>query len=203
MPVARPRQSCRRKVGYRSTPIMQTVGRRSRRLRFRSRTASNRRSLSTEMASRVCVRPSLRRRSALRALESMPSSYTAPTVTCCTSFSRRSPTGATMSMAAAWRTACAFRSKSSMRCASPSRPIVRLHARIRYRLGGWRLGYRSDNRLCAGAGSARLRSHSRIERRPHSVPANPARTELSGAARARREKCNTRAGDRRRAHYRV
>ena len=54
-----------------------------------------------------------------------PSSYTVRMATCCTSSSRRSLTDATMSMAAAWRTACAFRSKSLTRCAPPSQPTAR------------------------------------------------------------------------------
>jgi 2,4-dienoyl-CoA reductase-like NADH-dependent reductase (Old Yellow Enzyme family) len=79
---------------------------------------------------------------------------------------------------------------------------VQLHCAHGYLLHEW-LGYRSDNRLCAGAGSTRLRSHSRIERRSHTGPADPARTELSGATRARSEEGNAHTGDRRRAHYRV
>ena len=68
---------------------------------------------------------------------------------------------------------------------------------------GRRLGHRADNRLCAGAGGARLRRHSRVERRSHSGPADPSRAELSGAAGARREEGNPHAGDRRRPHHRV
>src|SRR3984893_18391261 len=64
-PVARPRRRYRGK-GCRSHPIMQTAGRRSRRLRSRTRTASTRRSPSTDKASRGCVKPSLRRPSAPR-----------------------------------------------------------------------------------------------------------------------------------------
>ena len=65
-PVARPRRRYRGKAGCRSHPIMQTAGRRSRRLRSRTRTASTRRSPSTDKASRGCVKPSLRRPSAPR-----------------------------------------------------------------------------------------------------------------------------------------
>lgn len=65
-PVARPRRRYRGKAGCRSHPIMQTAGRRSRRLRSRTRTASTRRSPSTDNASRGCVKPSLRRPSARR-----------------------------------------------------------------------------------------------------------------------------------------
>jgi hypothetical protein len=97
--------------------------------------------------------------------------------------------------------ALSSRRKTPLNCGArrvPGRPCGQ-HARIRYRLGGRRLGYRADNHFCAGAGGARLRRHSRIERRSHSIPADPAGTELSGATRARREEGNTHAGDRRRA----
>ena len=62
-----------------------------------------------------------------------------------------------------------------------------LDAHIRNRLGGRRLGHRPDDRLFAGARSARLRRHSRLERRSRSQAADPGRTELPGTARARRE----------------
>jgi hypothetical protein len=106
----------RGKVGCRSHPTVQMAGRRSRRLRFPTRTAITRRSPSTETGSRGCERPSLQRPGAPPGSESMPSSSTARTAICCTSSCRRSPTGATMSMVAAWRTACGFRSKSLTRC---------------------------------------------------------------------------------------
>src|SRR6516225_1501055 len=61
---------------------------------------------------------------AQRAARLTPPGSTARMATCCTSSSRRSPTDATMSTAAAWKTACAFRLKSSMRSAPPSRPTA-------------------------------------------------------------------------------
>ena len=67
--------------------------------------------------------------------------------------------------------------------------------------GGWDI--EPDDRVCSGAGGARLRRHSRIERRSHSVPADSGRSELPGATRARREEGDAHARDRRRPHYRV
>ena len=77
------------------------------------------------------------------------------TAICCTSSSRRSPTDATMSMAAAWKTACAFRLKSSMRCAPPSQPTVRFRCAYPALIG----------RTAAGTSTKQSPSH-----RPFAVP---------------------------------
>ncbi len=54
----------------------------------------------------------------------------ARTAICCTSSCRRSPTSAPTNMAARWRTACAFRSKCSTRCARRSRGQAGRHPRV-------------------------------------------------------------------------
>ena len=64
-------------------------------------------------------------RSARNGSASMRSSCMARTAICCTSSCRRSPTGAPTSTAARSKTACAFRSRSSMRCAPRSPPTSR------------------------------------------------------------------------------
>ena len=77
---------------------------------------------------RACAHPRcLRRRprSAPSGSASMRSNCIARTAICCTSSCRRSPTSAPTDMAAPCRTACAFRSKCSRRCARFSPPTNR------------------------------------------------------------------------------
>ena len=80
---------------------------------------------------------------------STPSRCTARTAICCTSSSRRSPTAAPTATAAASRTACAFRSKSSRRCARRFPRQAGRPAGLRHRLGRGRLGSAADHRLRA------------------------------------------------------
>ncbi len=65
------------------------------------------------------------RHGAPHASASKASRSTPRTATCCTNSCRRWRTSATMRMAAAWRTACVFRSKSSTPCVRPSLPTSR------------------------------------------------------------------------------
>ena len=79
---------------------------------------------------RACATSSPRRRSARRDSASTESRSTARTAICCINSCRRSPTSVPTSTAAASRTACGFRWKSSMRCAPYSLPEKPVWMRI-------------------------------------------------------------------------
>ncbi len=71
---------------------------------------------------------------------STASRFTPRTATCCTSSCRRSPTSAATNTAAASKTGCAFRSRSSTSSVPPSRPASPVWARISatdWVPGGW------------------------------------------------------------------
>ena len=90
----------------------------------------------------------------------------------------------------------------AVRAAFPaSRPVT--IAGLRHGLGRGRLDHRADRRLCAGARNARMRCHSRLERRPDPPSKDSGRAGIPGSARSCGQIRNTNASHRRWADHRI
>jgi 2,4-dienoyl-CoA reductase-like NADH-dependent reductase (Old Yellow Enzyme family) len=87
----------------------------------------------------------------------------------------------------------------AVRAAFPEdRPVTMRVSGTDWMNGGWDI-----DQTITGLGGARLRGHSRVERRSYSIPEHPCRAELSSTSRTCREEGDRYARDRGRAHYRV